>query len=119
MKKVNLTSGNLSHVLYSGGNLFISCKLLRKLDTPINPYGVTPAFFVLGEELSPAWGSSYSSDYRRKQIPNDFHSGEDNVRVLLPDELLNSLLEDMYALQKTVGLEDPKESFAIEAWVHD
>jgi hypothetical protein len=112
MKKLNLTSGNLPHVFYSGGTLFVSCKLLKKLDTPINPYGVTPAFFSLGEELSPVWGSSYSSDYRTKNVPSDFNSGETN-------EPLNSLLEDMYALQQTIGLEDPKDSYSIEAWVHD
>jgi hypothetical protein len=111
MKKLTLTSGNLPHVFYSGGTLFISCNLLRKLDSPLNPYGVTPAFFVLGEGLSPVWGSSYSLEYRSKNVPSDFNSGESN-------EPLNSLLKDMYDLQKTVGLEDPKESFAIEAWVH-
>ena len=111
MKKLNLTSGKLPNVFYSNGTLFISCNLLRKLDSPINPHGVTYTYFVLGQILSPVWGASYSSDYRIKLIPNDFNSRGDG-------EPLKALLKDMYALQKSVGLEDPKDSYSIEAWVH-
>jgi hypothetical protein len=112
MKKLNLTSGKLPNVFYSGGTLFVSCKLLKKLDSPINPYGVTPMFFALGECLTDVWGERYSEEYRRKNIPSDFDSRGDG-------EPLKALLKDMYDLQKTVGLEDPKDSFTIEAWVHD
>jgi hypothetical protein len=112
MKKLNLTSGKLPNVFYSGGSLFISRNLLRKLDSPINPYGVTPAFFVLGEGLSPIWGENYSSDYRRMHVSSDFDLRGDG-------EPLKALLKDMHDLQKSVGLEDPKDSFSIEAWVHD